>query len=98
MYEWAPDGSIVRQGRYAGGQPDGRWIESNADGSPRSETHYLNGVRHGPHRAWYTDGQLREQGGYRAGLREGRWEFNDAQGAAILLRTGFYELGYRHRP
>jgi len=98
IYEWADDGTSVRQGHFASGQPDGRWIESNPDGSPRSETHYLNGVRHGQHRAWYTDGQLREQGEYRAGLREGRWLFYDAHGRSIPLRSGYYELGYRHRP
>ncbi|MFT5052673.1 MAG: antitoxin component YwqK of YwqJK toxin-antitoxin module [Chlamydiales bacterium] len=98
MFEWAADGSSLRQGSFDAGQPDGRWIESNADGSPRSETHYQNGVRHGPHRAWYTDGQLREQGEYRTGLREGRWVFYDSQSVSIPLRSGYYELGYRHRP
>lgn len=40
-----------------------------------SETHYLHGLKHGPHKAYYFNGKLDQKGEYLNGMQEGEWSW-----------------------
>jgi antitoxin component YwqK of YwqJK toxin-antitoxin module len=74
------DGTLLFQGSYYQGSPDGvhtRWYES---GNKEEEWTYYRGLYNGPHRVWYDapGGQLQEEtwwaGGKEHGPSTGWWE------------------------
>lgn len=57
-------GMTIRVGGVIGYDEDGRKI---------AESHYREGLLHGPSVTWFRDGHIREQGEYLAGKKEGPW-------------------------
>ena len=57
-------GKTIRVGPVVGYDEDGR---------KTVESHYREGVLHGPSATWFRDGHVREQGEYLAGKKDGPW-------------------------
>lgn len=68
------------------------------DGTKRSSTEYVDGVKQGRSEQWYVDGTQEWLGSYRDGFREGEWRFWDESGALDSERSGLYERGKRVAP
>ncbi len=87
VYRFDDAGNQVESGVYDQGRETGTWVETIHQVRV-SETNYLEGKRHGLHRAWFRSGSLREEGRYVMGLRQGvhrsYWE-----GGALHCRGDF---------
>ncbi len=66
-------------------------LEQYDDGTRRSETVYVEGVRHGPSREWHHTGALNEEAAYWHGARHGDTSTFDSAGRRVADET--YEFG-----
>jgi antitoxin component YwqK of YwqJK toxin-antitoxin module len=65
------------------------------DGSPKSSTFYVEGVKEGRSEQWRSDGTKEWDGDYKAGLRHGEWLFWREDGSLDSERSGTYFEGKR---
>ncbi len=63
------------------------------DGTLKSSTVYVDGLREGPSKQFYPDGAPRSQGSYAGGEREGEWIFWLEDGSVDAERSGRYVDG-----
>ena len=64
-------------GKYnSKGKKSGKWSFKHENGSPREETSYVNGIKHGKHTQWFERGSFVDtQGKYRKGHQHGEWKY-----------------------
>ena len=67
-------------GQYENGKESGRWATTYG-GVVHNESHYRNGVHHGPRRANYSNGAPELRGEYSEGQMHGEWTWWHANGA-----------------
>ena len=78
--------------------PDQARISYYADGRPRAEVSYRDGLPHGPAVEWYPDGATAARGRYEEGERVGPWTFWREDGSVDPERSGLYLAGRRLEP
>jgi hypothetical protein len=64
-----------------------------ADGTLKSSTVYVHGLREGPAEQFYADGTPEWRGSYASGRRHGEWTFWTPEGAVDAERSGRYADG-----
>lgn len=76
LTEWYPNKTPPqkkREGSYANGKLEGKWVSYFDSGKVERESTYVNGVLDGEVREYYPDGKPKEQGVVKNGLRVGTW-------------------------
>ena len=85
-----PDGARFSVESLRRGLRHGR-LEQWLLGQRVLEEEWVDGVRHGAHRAWSWQGHLQAEGAFEGGARHGPWRLYDGRGA--LLSEGRFEGG-----
>ena len=84
VYGVKPDGTKYVRGWLRNGKRHGLWTEHHPKGG-RTESEYLDGVRHGVEAAWHPDGRTKFLGQYEDGEMSGAWtSWHD--GGAVMDR------------
>jgi antitoxin component YwqK of YwqJK toxin-antitoxin module len=76
-----PNGQVKMEGNMVDGKREGKWISFFEDGMPWSETHFEDGIMHGPTTVWFSSGVKYYEGQYEKGKRSGKWKFYNEDGS-----------------
>ncbi len=92
---WSPEGVLVFEGGFKGGQPHGEHREYFLGGGSKSTVNYENGSLEGKNEEWHANGARRSVGSMQAGKRHGRWRIWNESGELLSSYSGLYEHGKR---
>lgn len=88
-------GTLLAQGLLTP-DPEARpQLTYHGDGTLKSSTFYVDGVREGPAEQFYADGTPQSRGSYAKGEREGPWTFWTPEGVVDDERSGHYRAGVK---
>ena len=80
------NGQVEMVGQMKGGKREGVWKSYYMDGSPWSETTFIEGVKNGKTITWFDNEQKRYEGFYKDGKESGRWAFWSQDGKQELVK------------
>jgi uncharacterized protein len=76
------------EGDYVAGERNGVWKHTYAaNGKPRFEGTFVNGIPDGKHTWWYENGRVWQEGKFVYGRKEGDWKYFDEDGMMSLTIT-----------
>ena len=78
-----PNGVIKMQGMMKDGKRDGMWKSFYDDGSPWSETTFVDGKKNGKTTTWYANDIKRYEGFYTDDKESGLWTYWNEKGDII---------------
>ena len=81
------NGVIEMQGTMKGGNRFGVWKSSYGNGSPWSETTFIDGKKNGETTSWYENGNKRYVGFYKNDVEYGTWTFWAENGDLLNTRN-----------
>jgi antitoxin component YwqK of YwqJK toxin-antitoxin module len=76
-------GSVKMEGNKIDDKREGRWMSFFENGNPWSETHFQNGLKHGPTTVWFPHGIKYYEGQYENDRSVGTWKFFNEDGEFI---------------